>query len=175
MSKHWILKWLNSKPSKINGGKQNVQFVHLSELNSTYESWTMSSMLAQVEEMLIARACPIMSVYRKHGGQQGYHGHILNLPQNINSFIRTLPVSVSSLPILLIRRNGAHNTASYFRVRQSKVLNALVWLKANNRFYHDIEIDYNHLSTLPEDDIPASLTHRITAVHRYGHRPSHCH
>ena len=25
--------------------------------------------LTQIEEMLIARACPIMSIYRKHGGQ----------------------------------------------------------------------------------------------------------
>ena len=28
--------------------------------------------LTQVEEMLIARACPIMCIYRKHGGQRGY-------------------------------------------------------------------------------------------------------
>ena len=36
--------------------------------------------LTQVEEMLIARACPIMRVYRKHGGQRGYTGYVLNLP-----------------------------------------------------------------------------------------------
>ena len=39
--------------------------------------------MTQIEEMLIARACPIMTVYRKHGGQRGYSGHVLNLPQNI--------------------------------------------------------------------------------------------
>ena len=39
--------------------------------------------LTQIEEMLIARACPIMSVYRKHGGQHGYKGHVLNLSQDI--------------------------------------------------------------------------------------------
>ena len=27
--------------------------------------------LTQIEEMLIARLCPIMSVYRKHGGHRG--------------------------------------------------------------------------------------------------------
>ncbi len=31
--------------------------------------------LIQVEEMLISRVCPIMRVYRKHGGQRGYKGH----------------------------------------------------------------------------------------------------
>ena len=33
--------------------------------------------LTQVEEMLIARVSPIMYVYRKHGGQRGYKGHVL--------------------------------------------------------------------------------------------------
>ena len=31
--------------------------------------------LTQVEEMLIARALPIMRVYIKPGGQRGYSGH----------------------------------------------------------------------------------------------------
>ena len=35
--------------------------------------------LSEVEELLIARAFPIMSIYRKHGGQRGYKGHVLNL------------------------------------------------------------------------------------------------
>ena len=35
--------------------------------------------LTDIEEMLIARGCPIMCVYRKHGGQRGYRGHVLNL------------------------------------------------------------------------------------------------
>ena len=39
--------------------------------------------LSQVEEMLIARACPVMCVYRKPGGQRGYRGHVLNLPQDV--------------------------------------------------------------------------------------------
>ena len=43
--------------------------------------------LTQIEEMLIARACPIMSVYRKHGGQRGYKGHVLNLPQDIQGIL----------------------------------------------------------------------------------------
>ena len=41
--------------------------------------------LTQVEEMLIARALPIMRVYVKPGGQRGYSGHSINLPQNIGN------------------------------------------------------------------------------------------
>ena len=62
--------------------------------------------LTQVDEMLIARVCPIMSVYWKHGGQRGYRGHVLNLPQDIQSFLNRLPSCVSDLPILVVRRHG---------------------------------------------------------------------
>ena len=39
--------------------------------------------LTQVEEMLIARALAIMRVYVKPGGQKGYSGHCINLPQHV--------------------------------------------------------------------------------------------
>jgi hypothetical protein len=38
------------------------------------------------------------------------------------------------------------------------VLEALLWLKANNKtYYGDIDIDEERLRSLPEDDIPAEL------------------
>ena len=46
--------------------------------------------IGQIEEMLIARVCPIMSVYRKHGGHRGYKGHVLNLPQDIQNFLNSI-------------------------------------------------------------------------------------
>ena len=110
-----------------------------------------------MEEMLIARARPIMTIYRKHGGQRGYRGHVLNLPQNIEQFIKTLPVSVSALPILLVKQKGVDNTEPQFRVRRSKVLDALLWLKANNTFYSDIDINHECISTLPENGIPSGI------------------
>jgi len=39
--------------------------------------------LTQIEEMLIGRALPIMRVYIKPGGQRGYSGHCINLPQDV--------------------------------------------------------------------------------------------
>ena len=38
--------------------------------------------LSEVEELLIARAFPIMSIYRKHGSTR-IQGHVLNLPEDI--------------------------------------------------------------------------------------------
>jgi hypothetical protein len=66
--------------------------------------------LTQVEEMLISRVCPIIRVYRKHGGQRGYKGHVLNLPQDIQSFLNRLPSRMADLPVLIVRRHGAEDT-----------------------------------------------------------------
>ena len=115
--------------------------------------------MTQIEEMLIARACPIMTVYHKHGGQRGYDGHVLNLPQNIEEFITKLPLPVASLPILIVKCRGAENTTAEFRVRRQKVHDALSRLKQNNKFYHDIIIciDDIYAANLPQDGIPSDL------------------
>ena len=113
--------------------------------------------LSQVEEMLIARACPIMSVYRKHGGQRGYKGHVLNLPQDIQGFLDRLPCNVQEIPILLLRRNGQDNTHTDLRVRRNRVLSALEWLQSNNPFYSNITIDHMALQRLPHDGVPTEL------------------
>ena len=55
--------------------------------------------LTQVEQMLIARGCPVMCVYRKKGGQCGYRNHVLNFPHSLPSY-------VSDLPFLVVRRMG---------------------------------------------------------------------
>ena len=113
--------------------------------------------LTQVEEMLIARISPIMYVYRKHGGQRGYKGHVLNLSQDIQSLLDTLPQNVSDLPILILRREGANESYSDFTVRKQKVLTALQWLKENNPFYKSIIIDHTMIDQLPENGVPDGL------------------
>ena len=45
-----------------------------------------------------------------------------------------------------------------FRVRRWKVKEALMWLKANNPLYTDIEISEERLLQLPEDGVPEELT-----------------
>ena len=44
-----------------------------------------------------------MSIYRKHGGQRGYNGNVLNLPEDTQGFLNSLPPNVGGLPILVIR------------------------------------------------------------------------
>ena len=113
--------------------------------------------LSQIEEMLIARACPIMCIYRKHGGQRGYRGHVVNLPQNIQGFLDKLPANVNELPVLVVRRHGEDETHADFRVRRQRILEALQWLQHNNPCYRDITIDFANVDRLPEDGIPPEL------------------
>ena len=64
--------------------------------------------LSEVEELLIARAFPIMSIYRKLTGSTRIQGtRLLNLPEYIQGFLNSLPANVSNLPILVIRKQGA--------------------------------------------------------------------
>ena len=46
----------------------------------------------QVEEMLISPVIPIMSVYQLPLGQYSYSGHVINPPQDVASFVHSLPM-----------------------------------------------------------------------------------
>jgi len=101
--------------------------------------------------MLISRIIPIMSIYRLPHGQYGYSGHILNLPQDVASFVNTLPRSPTTLDIVIVRKQGVNQTHRDFRVRRAVVLRALQWLVVNNKYYNDVVIDSNTLEMLPVD------------------------
>ena len=107
--------------------------------------------LTQVEEMLISRVLPIMSVYRLPHGQYGYSGHVINLPQDVASFATSLPRLPSQLDVIVVRRDGTAGSHRDFKVRRSVVLRALQWLLANNIYYRHVHIDQAALSLLPAD------------------------
>ena len=107
--------------------------------------------LTQLEEMLIARVYPLMTVYTVKGGQRKGSNHVINFPQNVSRIANMLPQLPSDLP-LVVRRINAEGTHHYdFRVRQAKVRTALTWLKENNKWYRDIVISEERLSQLGED------------------------
>ena len=109
--------------------------------------------LSEIEEMLIARVFPVMSVYRLRGGQYGYRGNVINFPQDVEEFATHLPRHPSSLNVLIVRRQSANNSAIFrdFKVRRDKVARALWWLKKNNCYYSDIVIDNEIIQSLPID------------------------
>jgi hypothetical protein len=101
--------------------------------------------LTQIEEMLIARALPIMRVYIKPGGQRGYSGHCINLPQNVKELAMSLQRYPKDLAVIIVKAKG--------RV----VHNALVWLINNNPHYSELLINEDALNLLPENGVPPGL------------------
>ena len=78
--------------------------------------------LTQIEEMLIARALPIMRVYIKPGGQRGYSGHCINLPQNVTELASSLPRYPKDLSVIIVKIKGRDNTFKDVSVRRQKSL-----------------------------------------------------
>ena len=108
--------------------------------------------LSVVEEMLIAQIAPMMHIFRLPVGRQfGYRGHVLNLPQYVQSVLTRLPRTKSNLGMVVVRQTRTSGKVNDFRVRRQRVLEALVNLKRNNKYYENIEIDSEALEALPED------------------------
>ena len=107
--------------------------------------------LTQVEEMLISLVMPIMSVYQLPLGQYGYSGHVINLPQDVASFVCSLPRVPSQLDLVVVCREGAVGSHKDFKVKRSRVLQALQWLMENNRYFCEISLDHAALAQLPEN------------------------
>ena len=108
--------------------------------------------LTQVEEMLISSVMPIMSVYRLPLGQYGYTGHVINLPQDVVSFLRLLPRVPTELDVLVVRKDNEHSHRD-FRVCRSVVQDALTYLIENNKYFraNDICLNEKALQDLPDD------------------------
>ena len=77
---------------------------------------------------------PIMSVYILPQGQYGYSGHVVNLPQDVASFVQSLPRLPSELDVIVVRK-GANQSHRDFRVRRAVVHRALQWLVTHNQYY----------------------------------------
>lgn len=113
--------------------------------------------LTQVEEMLIARALPIMHIYLKQGGQRGYSGHCVNLPQNVGELAKSLPRYPKDLSVIVVKMKGKENSFKTLNVRRQIVADALFWLLKNNPHYLDVELDQDALNSLPNNAVPDSL------------------
>ena len=91
--------------------------------------------------MLISGVLPIISLYRLPHGQYAYSGHIINLSQDVASFVNSLPRLPTELDIIDVRKQGAADSHHDFRVKRSAMLAALQWLLVNNQYYRSIQIN----------------------------------
>ncbi|KAK3918042.1 Protein GrpE [Frankliniella fusca] len=107
--------------------------------------------LTYIEQQLIARVHPVVSVNKVRGGQYGYSGNIINFPQDVQGLASTLPHRLADLTSLItVRTQGAEGHVD-FKVRAGRVRAALVWLKHHHRYYRDVEISEENLNELPDD------------------------
>ena len=75
--------------------------------------------------MLISPVIPMISLYHLPHGQYGYNGHVINLPQDVASFVNRLPRHTNDLDIIVVRQQNSSESHHDFRVRRSKVVGAL--------------------------------------------------
>ena len=112
---------------------------------------------SQVEGVLIARALPIMRVNIKPGGQRGYSGHCINLPQNVKDLALSLPRYPKDLSVITVKVKARNDTFKDVNVRRQKISDASAWLIQNNPHYSDVQIDHEALNALPDNDTPSDL------------------
>ena len=137
--------------------------------------------LTQFEEMLIARAFPVMHVYTKlRGGQKAYKGHVITLPQDVQQLADVLPRCPKDLPVIVFTVNGKNNCSEDFIVRLKKVSDALYWLtgvekhgEPNNFLYKDVRISKENLTQLPENGVLSNVLKVECQVENNGATSSH--
>ena len=87
------------------------------------------------------------------GGQYKSRGNVITFPQDVSVLCTALPRMPEQLDVLIVRKPGARNPATYrdFRVRKDKVLNLLRYLKQHNPYYANISILPADRVNLPAD------------------------
>ena len=104
--------------------------------------------LNSVEAAAIARMCPVQNIFKMKGGGVGQKGHSVSFQQDVEAFAKSLPRKQSELPYIIIK---APNQTCTLRANAVYILEALEFLKKNNPFYEDIDIDMEVLATYPSD------------------------
>ena len=105
--------------------------------------------LTPVEQSAIQRMFVVMKIYRVARGATFLKGHCLAVYQDVAEFATRLPLRPADLPMIFLI---GPNQRVPLRANAHKILKALQWLKENNEFYRDIEIDFEALKAYPSND-----------------------
>ncbi|XP_055344659.1 uncharacterized protein LOC129592610 [Paramacrobiotus metropolitanus] len=155
---------LDSKQLCANCRKPNPKFAKSNNMDPG-EIPPALKCLSFIEQQLIAKVHPVVSVYKIGKGQQlGYTGNVINFLQDVKGFAKKLPHHPSDLmSVVVTSRHDADNYTA-FRVSASRVRRALLWLKKHNMWYKDIQIDERALNSLPQDGNLHSLLATMNAI-----------
>ena len=114
--------------------------------------WQLSD-LYEAEKALISRVAAMVSYYYISETSTGYHKNVANIVQSVHEVAEKLPRAPATCGIVKVRVEGKNKSHRDFKVRKRRVLEALLWLQANNPLYEDVEIDESVLNSLPEDGV----------------------
>ena len=96
--------------------------------------------LTDGEEMVLALVHPLCQVYSiPRTGQLAYVGHVCNARQKVTEFLKALPTLPSKMPYVKVRPRsfgGRPCMKAFFRVDDSNLPVAFLWLKKNNPVPH---------------------------------------
>ena len=128
--------------------------------------------LSTAEKLLIQRVCLFVPLVHIVNGTLGIKGHSCAFEQDIKELASVLPKRRDEVDMITVEQfirseiGSEHFRKKNFRVRRSKVLAALRWLKENNVLCRDITIEesnldwmgpsgegYLHKGTLVDDDV----------------------
>ena len=142
------------------------------------------SVLTMAEKILIARYYPTAYVVKLFPKQKGarqwnsaglnsgvrgnvsmYRLNVSDIADIVNPSILPPPASILAaiIAVTIIGPKGLPEKTmpGFLKVRRSRIRAALVWLKANNPFYANIEISEEMLLQFPENDIPLEILHTV--------------
>ena len=105
--------------------------------------------LSSIELASIRMIQPMFHVYQTKGGGLKMRGNTIALEQDISEFASRLPHSPDKLPLLILLSRNVKNPRKV-QANGNNILKALQWLKLNNPFYKNIEIDHAALEKYPE-------------------------
>jgi len=126
--------------------------------------------LTTVEQMLIARVVPVMSVIRLseyRDGEWRFKGHVVCFPQDIQPVVSVLPRV--SIDVLVLRSQQSANADAVreFHVCHQRVHDTLLWFMEHNCYFGDISVSVENLEQLPADGpLQLRLDQYVTEPHR---------
>jgi len=131
-----------------------------------------------VEAKLLALARPCITLIRlvSHVGdsvsqQRGYRGNAIAYPQPVHKLDNILPIAPKAVSeILRVSFVGKgkpdkRHTASILNVRVPVIRKALLWLKANNPLYEEIQIAEENLLAYENLDITDLVLEEMDSAH----------
>ncbi|XP_038066365.1 uncharacterized protein LOC119736418 [Patiria miniata] len=113
--------------------------------------------LNSLEQHLIARNIAFMKIINlPKGGQKGCFGPCVCVPSNTTETVQSLPRTANEndmIRIKLKRKLSYKGHVEYQFVNKQYVEEALHYLKDSNKWYDDIEIEYDWINPVPEQSV----------------------